>query len=262
MKLPDNEQYRKVYRELETACPLPGQAPAETGLSSPDKSVISSRIWEIPALAYGPDIWSILRSSSNSESPELVNVEVYCKDGERLPIGPLFEIEPRQTVDVRIESPTSGVTFCWAKVTQQADHVSSELEVRAFVESLNGDELETFERRPAEAYQDAVRAATAREVEDKHLYFLNVADASTVLTLCAADNPKQDTCQKGAIFIFRILVKPRESIRLDVKKIKKKYLIIESSRPGPAISLLFSDEPGRRRFYSTESTISFGRSTK
>ena len=218
-------------------------------------NALLARTMEIPALAYGPNIWSILRFSNDSESSQSVNVDVYCKDGERLPIGPMFEIEPRKTLDVRIESSDSAESSCWARVV-------SELDVRASVEVLNGNQLETFDRRPAEASDFATRAVPAREVEDKHLYFANLAETSTVLTFCQAKDSAGNGCQKAGAAVFRMLVKPREAIKLDVKKIEKKYLVIESSRPGLAMAVLFSDDPGRRRFYSTESTIDFGRLSK
>ena len=210
---------------------------------------------EIPALACGPNVWSVLRFSNDSESPQTVNVDVYCKDGERLPIGPTFEIEPHQTQDVRIESPASDVSSCWARVV-------SELEVRAFVEVLNGNQLESFDRCPAEASDFAARTIAAREAEDKHLYFANLSEWPTVLTFCPAGNSRPDGCQEARTTVFRILVKPRDAIRLDVKRIGQKYRVIESSRPGLAMAVLFSDDPGRRRFYSAESTIDFGRLSK
>lgn len=214
-----------------------------------------ARTLEIPALAYGPNIWSILRFSNDSESPQSANVDVYCKDGARLPIGPTFEIEPHKTQDVRIESPAADVSSCWARVV-------SESEVRAFVEVLNGNQLESFDRQPAEATDFATRAIPAREVENKHLYFANLAEVSTVLTFCQANISRLDGCQEAGTAVFHILVKPRDAVRLDVKNIGRKYLVIESSRPGLAMAVLFSDDPGRRRLYSADSTIEFGRPLK
>jgi len=218
-------------------------------------NALLARTMEIPALAYGPNIWSILRFSNDSESPQPVNVDVYCKDGQRLPIGPMFEIGPHQTHDVRVEGPASDVSSCWARVV-------SDLEVRAFVQVLNGDQLETFDRRPAEARNFATRTIPAQEVEDKHLYFANLAEMPTVLAFCGANQSRLGGCQKSGTAVFRIVVKPREAVKLDVKTVGEKYLVIESSRPGLAMTVLFSDDPGRTRFYSAESTIDFGRPLK
>lgn len=218
-------------------------------------NALFARTMDIPALAYGPNIWSILRFTNNSESPQSASVDVYCKDGERLPIGPMFEIDPHKTLDVRIESPGLPDSSCWARIV-------SDLEVRAFVEVLNGDQLETFDRRPAEASDFAMRAILTRDVEDKHLYFANLAETPTVLTFCQAKDSAPNGCEKAGTAVFRMVVKPHEAIKVDVKKIGKKYLMIESSRPGLAMAVVFSDDPGRRRFYSAESTINFGRPLK
>ena len=49
----------------------------------------------------------------------------------------------------------------------------------------------------------------------------------------------------------------RQAVVVEIKKLSRKYLIVQSSQPGRAILQVFDDTPGRRKFYSSDSSISF-----
>jgi len=92
---------------------------------------------------------------------------------------------------------------------------------------------------------------------DSNCTSLNVADNPTILTFCVANKPEPKECRHKGVNPIRRLAKPKQAVIVDVKEFSKKYLIAESSEPGRAIIQVFNDDPGHRKFYSAESTISF-----
>jgi len=215
------------------------------------ESATDVRVLEIPALAYGADMWSILRLTNTSASPQSVSVEAYGRKGDRLPIGPAFTVPPGAPLDVRIDGkgdPEMG----WARVTAAAA-----VDVKAFVEVLEGNAIEDFARHPHDASGESRWVSRASSVEGKQLYFLNVADQPTVVSFCTSDDPRPSGCGKKKPAPVRFPVNPKQSVAVDVRKLLRRYFVIESSVPGGAILALFEDAAGTRKVFSSNSEIRF-----
>jgi hypothetical protein len=224
---------------------------------NPSSAREPSRFWEIPALGYAPRDWSTLRLTNNSDSPASFQVEVYCGRGSRLPLDPTYPVEPHQAREIRISAETIVPVLCWARVGQLAGVEGPGIQIRASLETLKGNQLEEFERRPSQASADSFWAIPAHEISGQQLYILNVAENATILTFCTADKPEPKECRRKGVNPIRRLAKPKQAVVLDVKKFTKKYLIAESSEPGRAIIQLFNDDAGRRKVYAAEPTITF-----
>jgi hypothetical protein len=226
-------------------------------LASTSLSLEPAQVWEIPALGYGANAWSILRLTNNSDSAASLQVDVYCGAGNRMPLGPAFAVEPHKALDIRIDAQSVVAVLCWARVSVFSGMRGPGIQLRAFLETLNGNQLEDFDREPSLASGNSAWALPEPEIAGQQLYVLNASDKPTVLTFCVANKPEAKACQsKGANPVHR-LANPRQAILVDVKKFRKKYLIAESSEPGRAIIQVFNDQPGHRRVYSSESSISF-----
>ena len=198
-------------------------------------------------------MWSIVRLTNSGIMPRSVRVEVYREDGTRLPIGPMFEVAPGATRDVRIEGNTTTFEACWAEVSL-ADDVSA----RGIVEVLQGNELQDFSREPHELSGMAEWVTLTSTVQEKYLYFLNAAGQPTVLTFCATDEGKASVCDQKRRAAIRFRVGGNQAVGVRVHKTRKKFLIIRSSMPGGAVLALFDDSPGQKRFFGSKSTIEFG----
>lgn len=83
------------------------------------------------------------------------------------------------------------------------------------------------------------------------------AEKPMALTFCVSNKPQATECRHKGANAIQHVAKPRQAVLLDVKKFRKKYFIVEASEPGRAIIELFNDDPGHRRVYTSETSISF-----
>jgi hypothetical protein len=225
--------------------------------SSSALSLAPARVWEIPALGYGPNLWSVLRFNNETDVAASVQLDVFCQAGARMQLAPAFAIQPRNSLDIRIEAPSKDLVGCWARVQQLTGVRGSGFDLRAFVESLKGNQLEDFDRPAGLATANAAWAFSAAQIAGEQLYFLNASDTPTTLTFCSASKPDPKACDKKGAKVVRRLANPKQAVQLDVLNFPRKYLIAESSRPGRAIIEVFNDKPGHRRVFTSESSISF-----
>lgn len=235
-------------------------ARAQTPPSLATKSSNSEplRIWEIPALGYSIKDWSIVRLTNNTNSAASFQVDAYCGRAKRLPLDPTYTVEPHQVDEVRISAETIVTVQCWARVSQLTGELSPGIQIRATVDVLNGNRLEDFDRQPRQASADSFWAIPEPEIGGQQLYILNTSETATILTFCMANKPDPKECHRKGAHPVRRLANPRQAVILDVNKFpSKKCLIAESSEPGSAILQVFNDDPGHRKFYSAESSISF-----
>ena len=213
----------------------------------------TERVRYIPALAYGPNVWSILRLTNSGAVAQTVGLEVYQEDGTRLPIEPAFEVQPGATREVRIDGGTPTDEICWARVT-----LPDAVEARGTVEVLKGDTLEDFSRGAHELSDRARWTTLTSAVEGKYFYFLNAAERPTVVTFCATDQPAPDACRKKGTTSIRVPAGPKQLIGVQVRKPRRRFFIAESSVPGAAVLTLFDAGPGNKRFFGSKSTVEFG----
>jgi hypothetical protein len=239
------------------ASALYAQAPEESTPAAVRTSRQVTRV--IPALSYGPNAWSILRLTNRSASVKPVRVDVFRQNGERLPIGPNFNLNPNEPIEIRIEAVTSSDELCWAAVTEYADESASPLSVRAFLEVLNGNQIEDFEREIREASDADSWVIPAAELRGRSLYFLNSAETATVISVCNVKQARKNACWEQHRPTNRFLIEARQAMLFNIGNLDQKYLMIESSRPGSAVMVALADEPGRRRVFSAQSSIDFGR---
>ncbi len=213
----------------------------------------TGRVRYIPALAYGPNVWSILRVTNSAAVAETVALEVYREDGTRLPIEPAFEVQPGATREIRIDGGAATEEICWARVT-----LPEAVEARGTVEVLKGDTLEDFSRGAHELSDRARWTTLTSAVAGKYFYFLNAADWPTVVTFCATDEPRPGACRKKGATSVRVPAAPKQLIGVQVRKPHRRFFIAESSAPGAAVLTLFDAGPGDKRFFGSKSTVEFG----
>lgn len=221
-----------------------GQTPADR----------SGTTWYVPALGYGSGAWSILRISNRSALAETVRVEVYRESGERIPLEPQADIAPGATREIRIDGPSSTDQLCWAKVVQPPGNPP--LEIQASIEILRGNVLEEFVRRAHRASSDAHWVTRSAAVEGKSLYFLNAGNP-TVVSFCTAKKPSPDECGRHKERVARFPLKRGQALSIQVRKLRRPFFITESSAPGAAVLVMFDDSPGRKSFFSSDSSIQF-----
>ena len=101
-------------------------------------------------------------------------------------------------------------------------------------------------------------AIAKSQIADRQLYLLNASETPTEFTLCASNSPDPKTCHRKGAKLVQRAAHPREAVVLNVNKFAKKYLITLICHPGGTIVQVFDDQPGHRRVYTSESTISFG----
>jgi hypothetical protein len=216
----------------------------------------AGRISEIPALAYGPNMWSILRLTNRADAPRSVQLEVYRENGDRLPLAGAWDLAAREMREIRIDSPNGDEESCWAKVTELSDDAA--VEVEASIEILKGNAIESYPRKAKDPSANDVWVSRALDVEGKQVYFLNVFDRPTTLEFCATNHREQRSCQtQGRTAAARFRVNPNQAIAVQVKKLRQRYFITQSTVPGKAILLLFTDGPGSKRVFSSESSVEF-----
>ena len=213
----------------------------------------TGRIRYIPALAYGPNVWSVLRLTNSGTVTQTVGLDVYREDGTQLPTGPAFEVQPGATREIRIDGGTATDEICWARVT-----LPDGVEARGFVEILRGDTLEDFPREAHELSDRARWTTLTSAVEGKYFYFLNAAERPTVVTFCATDQPRPDACRKKGTTSVRVPAGPKQLIGVQVRKPRRRFFITESSAPGAAILTLFDSGPGDKKSFESKSTVEFG----
>ena len=212
----------------------------------------TGRIRYIPALAYGPNVWSVLRLTNSGTTPQTVGIEVYREDGTRVAMEPAFEVQPG-TREIRIDGGTATEEICWARVT-----LPDAVEARGAVEVLTGDTLEDFSRGAHELSDRARWVTVTSAVEGRYFFFLNAAEWPTVVTFCATDQPRPDACRKKGTTSVRVPAGPRQLIGVQVRKTRGRFFITESSAPGAGVLTLFDAGPGDKRFFGSKSTVEFG----
>ena len=207
----------------------------------------------IPALAYGPNLWSIVRLTNSSAAPQTARVEVYRENGTALPMEPMYDIQPGATLDVRIDGKTGEAEMAWARVV-----LPDGVQARGFLEILEGNALEDFPREPHQVSDLARWVTLSDKVQGKQMYFLNVADVPTVVAFCAVKQAPPDACEKKGTPRARFRVGPNQSISVQIRKLRGKFFVAESSAPGAAVLVLFDDGPGIKKTFASKSSIDFG----
>jgi len=218
---------------------LSGQAPVRTRY--------------IPALAYGPNLWSIVRLTNAGSARQPVRIEVFREDGTPLPVGPVFEVEPGMSADVRVDGKSSEYEMCWARVAL-ADGVGA----RGFVEVLEGNALEDFPREIHDLSSDPRWVTLASRVQGKQMYFLNAAAEPTMVSFCAVNQAPPNACEKKGTRLARYRVGPNQSLSVEVRKLRGRFFVTESSMPGAAVLALFDNGPGMKKVFGSKSSINFG----
>lgn len=215
----------------------------------------ADRAWYVPALGYGPGAWSVLRIGNRSAAPETVQVEVYRENGERLPLEPQITVAPGATREIRVDGSSSTDQLCWAKVVQPPG--GPPLQIGASVEILHGDALEEFPRQPHQPSPDAHWISRSSAVEGRRLYFLNAGDP-TVVSFCTAKKPFPDECSRRKNGVAHFPLKSGQSLSVQLRKLRQPFFITQSSVPGAAVLVMFEDSPGRKSFFSSNSSVQFG----
>lgn len=207
----------------------------------------------IPALAYGPNLWSIIRLTNSSATPQTARVDVYRENGTVLPMEPMYDIQPGATLDVRIDGKTAEPEMAWARVA-----LPDGVQARGFLEVLEGNALEDFPREPHQVSDLARWVTLADKVQGKQMYFLNAAGRPTMVAFCASKQAAPDACEKKGSRSARFRVGPNQSISVQVRNVHGKFFVAESSAPGAAVLALFDDGPGIKKTFASKSSIEFG----
>ncbi|HEV3331754.1 MAG TPA: hypothetical protein VG096_12270 [Bryobacteraceae bacterium] len=212
--------------------------------------------WAVPALGFGPNAWSILRLTNRAPTPRSLRLEVYGENGDRLPVTGELNLSAGETREIRIDGQTGDEQSCWAKVTELSDEPA--VDVDASIELLKGNAIVSYRRKAESPSVNDVWVTLATQVEGKQVYFLNVFDQPTTLEFCATNKREQRTCRtQGRTAAARFRVNPNQSIGVQVQKLRQRYFIAESTVPGKAILLLFTEGQGSKRVFSSESNIEF-----
>ncbi|GEM_PF-3584736 len=207
----------------------------------------------IPALAYGPNVWSIIRLASSAATRQSAEIRVYREDGMPLPLEASYSVDPGATVDIRIDPKSAEDQMCWARVVLP-DGVTA----RGFVEILQDNALEDFAREAHDLSGDARWVTLASRVQGKQMYFLNAAAAPTVVTFCASNQAPLSACEKKGVRAARYRVGANQSLAVQVHRLRGKFFITESSAPGAAVLALFDNGPGTKRTFGSNSSVEFG----
>lgn len=228
---------------------------AQPIIDKPPEPDAFNRVWDIPALSYGPNEWSVLRLTNQAEISRSVRVDVYSERGDRLPIGPELMVDPHQSVDIRIDRNSRKEEMCWARVV--SDGLGG-LTVTPIVEILSGNELFDYPREPREFSTRNAWGFRASDAQFKTLYFLNGFDAPTVVTFCESNRRDRDPCGGKSGSPARFTVGPHQSVTVDVRRLRQRYFFVLSSVPRAGLLVVLRDGAGRRKQFTSESTIQFG----
>ena len=220
----------------------------------PPGGAAPERTWYVPALGYGPGAWSILRIHNRSVAPQSVRVEVYRENADRIALEPQVTVAPGATREIRIDGVSSTDQLCWAKVVERAGNPA--LEIQASVELLEGNALEEFPRRPHLASAETHWVSRSAAVEGKRLYFLN-AGPPTVVSFCTAKKPTPGECTRRSRGVAHFPLKSGLSLSVQVRKLARPFFVTQSSVPGAAVLVMFEHSPGRKRFFSSDSSVEF-----
>jgi len=252
--------------------------------SGPDRS------WEIPGLSFGKNRWSIVRITNPSLLQRTVMLDVYRESGTRFAIQPVFDLQARQILDIVFE-PGSVTLFRriapepgdskgdwtleyvltggmpeggnWVRVAQAREAGKPDLEVRAVEEYLDGDKLFDLAREASEPVDLSLPVSMrASDVRGRQFYFLNTSDRQTLVALCAENRIVRAPCQSRNRPVSHFVVKPNQMFVVNVKRLTQKYFFVESSAGGKAILAKLARGNGTTRVFSTESSISFGESSR
>jgi hypothetical protein len=216
---------------------------------------IFGRVWNIPALSYGPNEWSVLRLTNQAEIPRLVQVDVYSEKGDRLPIGPEFMLDPHQALDIRIDRNSRREEMCWARVI--SDGLGG-LTVTPIVEILSGNDLFEYPRDAREFSTRGEWGFRAGDIQFKTVYFVNGFDEPTVVTFCETNRRERDQCGGKSGSPARFTVGPHQSVAVDVRRLRRRYFFVVSSVPRAGLLVVLKDGSGRRKQFTSESNIQFG----
>ncbi|MBV8731759.1 MAG: hypothetical protein JO336_18280, partial [Acidobacteriia bacterium] len=197
---------------------LSGQTLQNTGATAAVEARALVRL--IPALGYGQNSWSILRLANRSASVKTVGVEVFRQNGERLPIGPEVRLNPNDSIDLRIEAPANNEETCWAAITEYSNTTSPEVSVRGFVEVLNGNQVEAFERELHVPAEGGAWSLPTSDLRGKTLYFLNVSEMPTTINFCEVKQPKQYACVAERRHVSSYNLGARQSMLFDLENFR------------------------------------------
>lgn len=214
------------------------------------------RTWYLPALGYGPTAWSIVRITNSSAFARSAHIEVFREQGEPLPFEPEITVPGRSSRDIRIEKPGSSDELCWVRISEPDEYLPP-LEVKGFLEILRGNTIEDFNRGPHAASSRDRWVSRSANVQGRELYFLNVASKPTTVSVCAVNQPNEE-CRKRGSAATHYMVAANQSISLQIRKLRQRFLAIESAAPGAAILVLFTDGPGTKKVFGSDSSIHFG----
>jgi hypothetical protein len=219
-----------------------------------------------------------------------MKVDIYRESGDRLKIKPIFDLRPEETLEIAIESREVGVYsrssqlpgdlngprileitlagatpsegWSWVRISQTREDGIPDLEVRAFKEVINGDKISDFRMDPKEPVELRSWMIRAPVVRGQTLSFLNVSEQPTNVMFCVANKVRPDPCERKDSFATGFLVKPNQFLVVNVKTFPQKYFFVESSVPVKAILAKFAPAKGTTKVFSSESSISFGGSSR
>ncbi len=209
-----------------------------------------------PNLLYGPDVWSLVRLRNPSALPKSARVELYRGDGEVMKSESRVVLSPGQSIDIRIEEPTTGNRLSWARIQDVSKNKSGQpLEVSARVEKVSGNQLEDFPAYASRPDRAGHWLSPASAVSNRNLFFLNISGTPTVLEICSVNiHPR---CAADGEKPLRTAVKPGQSIILKIGSLKKRSLSIRSAPGVTSVIGLMQPEMPSTREYSSESSVSF-----
>ena len=271
-------------REFRIGMATIGNLELPVSQSGPDRS------WEIPGLSFGKNRWSIVRITNPSLLQRTVMLDVYRESGTRLAIQPVFDLQARQILEIVFE-PGSVTLFrrnakepgdskedgtieyvltggmpeggSWVRVAQTREAGKPDLEVRSIEEYLDGDKLLDLVREAKEPVDLSLPVSMrASEVRGQQFYFLNTSDRQTVVALCADNRIVRAPCEGRNRPVSHFVVRPNQMFVVNVKRLTQKYFFVESSAGGKAILAKLVRGKGTTRVFSSESSISFGESSR
>ena len=213
----------------------------------------SARTIEIPALAFGTNQWSVVKLTNPSAEAHRVTLEVYRQNGERMPFEGNLNLNPRESVELRIEGRTDKFReMCWARIFD----VSGDIEATAVIEILKGDTIESFDRPPKEPSRATSWIVPSWTVQDKDLYFLNASDKPVEVSFCTTSSRFTGACPKRGVAHYPM--QPNQSVLVGIRKLHQQYFLTTSSTRGRAVVVLMTPGMGDRKMFSSDSSIQFG----
>ena len=233
--------------------PLWGQRPSPDEL----RTISISAPAIFPTLTYGPGAWSVLHLFNPAASTKTVKVDVYRGTGEHLPIETLYTLKGGATADIRIDGQTSLYESCWARIEDvSVPRQKPALQASAREERVVGNRLENYPKTVGHLAPAARWVTLAQTASEKRIFFLNVSNESTVLKVCATDDARNG-CDTRNRRTSTVTANAKQSVVLDVARLRSRYFLIESSNRVDAIIGLLRPEEGTSRVFSSETSITF-----